>query len=75
MSTDGRLYRTVAELESRIDQLERKVEHLLGFMRCEPCSASGPDLVLTRCLRCERDLCPACIAKETCAHAKDSKHV
>jgi hypothetical protein len=69
---DGKLYSALALLETRVHELERKVDELRKHAgACESCMG----LKAERCLRCERDLCAPCLQLKTCAHARDGGHV
>lgn len=75
---DGKLHHELAMLQEQVKRLEAKVERLQrrgGGPVCEGCLVLQKTECLTRCLRCERDLCPECLAKETCPHSKDGRHV
>jgi len=73
-----------SRLETRVAELERKVDDLVAAVRplpdhrrrlartCERCK--GGVFSIARCVNCERDLCRPCLGTETCSHSFSKEH-
>lgn len=63
-----------AQLETRVAELERKLEDLNTLARVGTCERCRERRLLSRCAACARDLCRVCATVKTCANTSDKEH-